>query len=264
MCYDGSVQRKVQALSRRLADALGVWPEVEAVVLGEAAESWVLDPYFAIPLDVYHRGDLPASADRRMRFGSPPAFEAVPGQPVLQDRFLLEELPVQVRYQEIARFEDLLARIEARHWVFHDSGGGLFHRLAHGQLLFHRSPWVEKTRQRLAALPDHFWTVILEGSQRALSYALNDLQAAALREDALFFTLSMTQFLRGLASLLFALNRQFEPSPRQLSRHFTELERLPDGFAGRFESLLRDESNLSRARKCEVAELLARSAVSMI
>ena len=258
------MQRKVQVLSRRLADILGTWAEVEAVLLGEAAESGVLDPYFAISLDVYYRGELPPAGERRARFGSPPAFEAVPGQPALQDRFLLEELPVRARYQEIARFEDLLARIEARHWVFHDSGGGLFHRLAHGQLLYYRSSWAEGTRQRLAALPDHFWTVILEGSQRALSYALNDLQAAAVRDDPLFFALSLSQFLRGLAGLLFALNRRFEPTPRLLARHLATLPRLPDGFAGRFESLLREEAGLTRARKCEVAELLARSVLSMI
>ncbi len=258
------MQRKVEAISRQLAGVLAAWPEVEAVVLGEAAESRVLDPYFAIPLDVYHRGDLSSGGERRVRFGSPAAFETVPEQPMLQDRFFASELPVRVRYQEVGRFEELLARIEARRWVFHDSSPGQFFRLAHGQPLYHRSAWMEECRQRLLGLPDHYWSVLLEGSQRTFSYTLNDLQASALREDPLFFTLSLAQFLRALASYLFALNRRFEPSPRLLAGYLTGLERLPDGFAGRFESLLREEPELDRARKCEIASLLARSALSMV
>jgi hypothetical protein len=258
------MQRKVEAISQQLSGALAAWPEVEAVVLGEAAESRVLDPYFAIPLDVYHRGELPAGAERRARFGSPAAFETVTGQPSLQDRFLLGELPVRVRYQEAGRFEELLGRIEARHWVFHDSSPGLFHRLAHGQPLFVRSAWLQECRKRLLGLPEHYWTTLVEGSQRAFSYALTDMQASALRDDALFFNLSLAQFLRAMGSFLFALNRRFEPGPRLLSRRLAGLERLPDGFAGRFESLLREGPELDRERKCEIAGLLARSALAMV
>jgi len=92
------VQRKVEVISRQLAGVLAAWPEVEAVVPGEAAESRVLGP------------------------------------------------------------------------------------------------------------PDHYWSVLLESSQRAFSYTLNDLQASTLREDP----------------------------------------------------------ELDRARKCEIASLLARSALSMV
>jgi hypothetical protein len=258
------MQRKVQAISQQLAGVLAAWPEVEAVVLGQGAETGVLDPYFAIPLDVYHRGELPAAMDRRARFGSPAAFETVPAQSSLQDRFLLLELPVRVRYQEAARFEELLERIESRHWVFHDSSPGLFYRLTQGQPLYARSPWLEECRRRLLALPDHYWGVLLEGSQRAFSYALTDLKASALRDDGLFFTIALAQFVRALASFLFALNRRFEPGLRLLSRHLALLERIPDGFAGRFESLLREEPELDRERKCEIAGLLARSALAMV
>ncbi len=258
------MQRKVQAISQQLAGVLASWPEVEAVVLGEAAESGVLDPYFAIPLDVYHRGELPAGAERRVRFGSPAAFETVPGQPSLQDLFLLSELPVRVRYQEAERFEDLLERIETRRWVFHDASPGLFYRLAQGQPLHEGSPWLGECRKRLLNLPDHYWTVLLEGSQRAFSYALTDLKASALRDDGLFFTIALAQFVRALTSFLFALNRRFEPGPRLLARHVAGLERMPDGFAGRFESLLREGPQLDRERKCEIAGLLARSALAMV
>jgi hypothetical protein len=127
-----------------------------------------------------------------------------------------------------------------------------------------RSTWLEDCRKRLLGLPDHYWGVLLEGSQRAFSYALTDLKASALRDDALFFTIALTQFVRALASFLFALNRRFEPGPRLMSGHLARLERLPDGFAGRFDSLLREEPDLDRERKCEIAGLLARSALAMV
>jgi hypothetical protein len=243
------MQRKVQAISQQLAGVLTAWPEVEAVVLGETAESGVLDPYFAIALDVYHRGELPAGTERRVRFGSPAVFETVPEQPSLQ---------------EAGRFEELLERIESRQWVFHDSSPGLFHRLAQGQALYVRSPWLEECRRRMLSLPDHYWGVVLEGSQRAFSYALTDLKASALRDDGLFFIIAMARFVRALVSFLFALNRRFEPGLRQLSGQLARLERIPDGFAGRFESLLREEPELDRERKCEIADLLARSALAMV
>ena len=256
------MQRRVQEISQRLADMLAAWPEVEAVVLGEAAGSWILDPYFIIPLDVYHRFELPPGGQRRVLFGSPPAFESLPG--LSQDRFLLSELPVWVRYQEVGRFAELLERIEAQRWVFHDSSPGLFYRLVHGQPLYRRSAWIEDYRERLNRLPDHYWNVLLDGAKRTFAYALTDLQAAAVREDSLFFALSLSRFLRGLASFLFALNHQFEPPARLLARNLPRLARLPDGFAGRFESLLREEPELNRERKCEIAGLLARSVLSMV
>ncbi len=148
--------------------------------------------------------------------------------------------------------------------MFHDSSPGLFYRLAQGQPLYVRSPWLEECRQRLLDLPDHYWSVLLEGSQRAFSYALIDLQASTLREDELFFTIALAQFARALASFLFALNRRFEPGPRLLSRHMASLKRMPDGFAGRFDSLLREGQELDRERKCEIAGLLARSALAMV
>jgi hypothetical protein len=84
-----------------------------------------------------------------------------------------------------------------------------------------------------------------------------------LRGDELGYALFLAQFLRGLSAYLFALNRRFEPHQRLLASELLSLPRLPDGFAGRFESLLREEPELPRERKREVAELLARSVIKM-
>jgi hypothetical protein len=59
------------------------------------------------------------------------------------------------------------------------------------------------------------------------------------------------------------LNRTFEPSDRLIAERVQELPNLPDGFGGRFESMLRDNPELSQERKLEVAELLVKSILPM-
>jgi hypothetical protein len=255
------VQRKVARISEALSRTISGWPQVEAVILGEAAEARLLDPYFTISLDVYFAGALPPSNDRREQYGAPRTFDTVPA--FTEDRFLLEELPVKIRYQETTRIDLLLKRIDDRHWVFHDAGTYLFYRLAYGQALFERSGWVVAIRQRLAGLPEHFWRMLRDGARIAASYYLNDLRAAAYREDPLFSLFSVSRFLQSLCSFLFAVNHSFEPSPRLLREKVAELPRLPDGFHGRFESLLREDPELRPPRKAEIAELLAKSILPM-
>jgi hypothetical protein len=257
------MQRKVQSLSRMLAENLSSWPGVEAVLLAETAEPQALDPYFIVQLEVFHRGLLPGADERRRSFQSPAAFEAVPGLSEPQDRFLSGELPVRIRYQSFEQLEEQLGRIAENRWAPHETGTRLFHRLAKGQVLFERGPWLGELRQRISRLPNGFWMKLQDQARSATSYALHDLQAAVLRGDALGYALFLAQFLRSLAAFLFAFNHCFEPPPRLLADELLRLPRLPDGFAGRFESLLRDEPELPRERKREVAELLARGVISM-
>ena len=263
MCYDSLVQRKVQSLSRQLAENLSSWPGVEAVLLAETAEPPVLDPYFILQLQVLHRGVLPGAEERRRRFESPTGFEAIAALSEPQDRFLSEMLPVRVRYQEVQQLEGQLARIDSNRWTPHEEGTRPFRRLVKGQVLFERGPWLGEVRQRLGRLPDSFWARLKDQALSATSYALHDLQASVLRGDDLGYALFLAQFLRGLSAFLFALNSRFEPPQRLLASELLSLPRLPDGFAGRFESLLREEPELPRERKREVAELLARSVIKM-
>lgn len=255
------MQRKVQKIAGELAAALSAWPGVEGVILGEAAEAAVLDPYFTISLDVYHSGALPVPAERRRACGNPSPFDSL--APLGEDRFLREDLPVKVRYQETSSYRLMLQRIEERQWVFHDAGTYPLYRMVNGQLLYQRSAWVDEARARLAAPPEHFWQVIMDSTRLAVAYHLNDLRAAVFREDPLFTAFSLSQFLRSLCGFLFAANRAFEPSARLLGEKVRSLSRLPDGFAGRFESLLRDDPLLPPQRKCEIAELLAKSILPM-
>jgi hypothetical protein len=255
------MQRKVGKIAGELAQALAAWPGVEAVMLGEAAEARLLDPYFTISVDVYYAGELPPAAERRRAFGNPTAFDSM--APLGEDRFLREDLPVKIRYLETSSYALMLQRIEDRQWVFHDAGTYPFYRMMNGQLLNERSSWVEQVRTRLVALPEHFWQVVMDSTRLAVAYHLNDLRAAVFRADRLFTAFSLSQFLGSLCSFLFAANRTFEPSARLLGEKVRALPRLPDGFAGRFESLLRDDPELPPERKCEIAELLAKSILPM-
>lgn len=255
------MQRKVGKIAEELAQTLAAWPVVEAAVLGEAAEARLLDPYFTISVDVYHDGKLPSTSERRRSYGNPAAFDSM--APLGEDRFLREDLPVKIRYLETASYTLMLQRIEGRQWVFHDAGTYPFYRTVHGQLLYGRSGWVEQVRARLAALPEHFWQVVTDSTRQAVAYHLNDLRAAVYRADRLFAAFSLSQFLRSLCSFLFAVNRTFEPSARLLGEKVRALPRLPDGFAGRFESLLRDDPEMTPERKREIAELLAKSILPM-
>ncbi len=256
-----SLQRKVQRLSEELTELIRQWLGVTAIVLGEAAEIETLDPYFSITLDVYFTGNLPPANDRRSRFGNPTAFEAAPVFP--EDRFLREDLPVRIRYHETGRFELILKRIKEGSWVSHASGTRPLYRLAHGQVLVQTTPWLDTIKKQLQALPERFWTQVQQSGRSNIGYYLNDLRAAVHRGDALFYTLSLAAFLREVCSFLFAFNRVFEPSGRMLFERVRALPQLPDGFHGRFESLLRDDPELPPERKGEIAGLLGRSLIAM-
>ena len=255
------MQGKVARISEAITETLSRWESVEAVVLGESAEIKLLDPYFTISLDAYYTASLPPRNDRREQLGGPRSFDTVPG--FTEDRFLLEELPVRIRYQETTRIELLLKRIAEGEWIFHESGTHPFYRLAYGQVLLQRSDWLETIRGRLTALPDHYWQMLRDGARIATSYYLNDLRAATYRADTLFVLFSMSRFLQNLCSFLFAVNHSFEPSPRMMMEKVMDLSRLPDGFRGRFESLLREGPDLQPDRKAEIAELLTKSILSM-
>jgi hypothetical protein len=261
LCYDGEVQRKVGRVSEQLNQIISAWSGIEAIVLGEAAEAGILDPYFTISLDVYHNSGLPQPAERKVLFGDPTAFDTVPG--FTEDRFLLEELPVKIRYQSTERVDFMLQRIAGKEWIFHDTSTYLFYRLLHGQVLHQKTPWLDRTRDKLADVADHFWQMVKDGARIAAAYHLNDLRAAVYRGDRLFYAFSQSHLLRSLCSFLFALNRTFEPSDRLIAERVVELSVLPDGFGGRFESMLRDNPELSPERKLEVAELLVKSILPM-
>lgn len=255
------MKRKVERISADLSQRLATLEGIEAITLAEAPSEEATDPYFLISLDVYHRGALPDSESRQRLFFDAGAFET--SSVAAKDRFLIEGTPVRVEYKDVSRIEGILGKIERNLWVFRQTGTYMFYRLENGIILFKRSLWIEFVREELKALPDSFWELLRRASQATMEHYLSDLTAAVARGDPFFYVISHAGFVKSACSMLFVLNRRFEPSGRALAQHILELPRLPEHFKGSFDSLLREDPELTPARKREVAELLARSLIAM-
>lgn len=259
------MRRKVERIAEALSDAISAWATVECVSLCEQSEGDVLDPYFALVLDVYHRGDIPGIDTRRTAFsgiaGDPGAFESSSSQP--KDRFFIEGLPVRVEYKSIARFEEFLSREADLVWILKDAGTYAFYRIAHSKDLFSRSGWIDGMKRRILDLPESFWNALGESCRAKMEHYLADLGAAALQDDGFFYLLSAAGFARYCSAVLFAANHAFEPSHRMIEKRLSSLAKLPDDFRGRWETFMRSDIELSREQKYKVAELLAKSLVAL-
>lgn len=255
------MRRKVERLADTLVSAIKGWDGVEAVVLGEASEQEILDPYFALVVDVYYKGDIPASQERCAAFGDPGAFETADSQK--KDRFFLEELPVRVEYKSLDFLEDILRRKYDLLWVFKGSGTYMFYRLERGKVLYDKSGWIEDVRRRIREFPDTFWQGLRATFQSKMEHYLSDLGAAALREDGFFYTISLGGFMKYAAAALFMINHRFEPSHRSIAEQLRDLPLLPEDFWGRWESLLRVDGEMSPSRKFQIAQLLTLSIFSL-
>jgi hypothetical protein len=259
------MRRKVERLADGLAAVLSSWPMVECVMLGEHSEEDVLDPYFAIVVDVYHREAVPPSRERQAAFaaklGDPGAFESSALNP--KDRFFLEGLPVHVEYKSSASIDEFLGRGLDLVWILKNSGTYMFYRLQKSRVLFQRKDWIDVVRRRIADLSPDYWGALREAFVEKMDHYLADLGAAAIRDDGFFYLESSAGFARSAAAALFMINRRFEPSLRAFESQLERLPRLPDDFTGRWETLLRSDLDISRSQKYEVAQLLARSIIQL-
>jgi len=255
------MKRKVHAIAATLAERLSQWDGVEAVLLGEAADIEVYDPYFTIDLDVYFGGTLPGLDVRSCLMQGMEAFETSPVSFV--DRFLLDGLPVSIHYMRTGDVDAMLLRIAEKTWVFHEPGTNMLSRIERGEVLFSRVGWIDESRAALAHVPEEFWWQARLRAFSSAERALADMGAASFRSDDLFFLLSTARLLRSVASFLFAVNRRFEPAGRMLAERIAELPVLPGEFLGRLEGLLGSSGGLSRDARREIAEILVRSLMPM-
>ena len=251
------MRRKVERVTNLLINAINKWEGVETVVLGEASEQEILDPYFALVVDVYYKGDIPEAAERRAAYGDPGAFETSEVQK--KDRFFLEELPIRIEYKILDSVEEILQRKYDLLWVFKGSGTYMFYRMEHGTILLDRSGWIGSVRKRIQEFPDSFWKGLRATFQSKMEHYLSDLGAAALREDGFFCLISLGGFMKYAAAALFMANHRFEPSHRSIAGQLGELELLPEDFWGRWETLLRSDGEFSPSQKFQIAQYLALS-----
>jgi hypothetical protein len=256
---------KTKVLADRFASLFAQWPGVECVSLNEAALPDTLDPYFALILDIYHTAPIPGGEERRALYGEDAvAFEtSVEGS---KDRFLMGGLPVRLEFKAAQKIEELVAIADTRLdslWLIKDSGTYGFYRLAHGELLFSRSCWINSLRERLQNLPGEFWLQMRAAHESKMEHFLSDLGAAFMQEDDFYYLISAAGFIKTACLTLFCVNRRFEPSHRAYYRQVLELPALPESFRAQMENFLRIGPEMTRERKYSLAQLIARGVIAL-
>jgi hypothetical protein len=251
------MNRKVEAVARRVTDTVKNWAAVDTIALGDTIGDDPYDPYFFLSLDVYHLDHLPTVEQRIADLSYGGAFESSTANK--KDRFFVDDVPVRLEYHNMARFEQLISGKEGLPALLRESGTYGFFRVMNAEILVKKTEWIYGIRKTLENLSPSFWNLARMSFQARMEHYLSDMGAAEMREDALFFLISSSGFVRSLCSVLFAINRQFEPSARLLGSRVPSLAVLPESFGARLETLLRTDADQTPARKRGVAELLAKS-----
>lgn len=252
---------KVARLANKLTQVVSSWPGVECIVSGEASNTEVYDPYFALVLDVYCNGAIPESSKRQTIFDNPGAFETSRGGE--KDRFFLDGLPIRLEYKRTRTIEDLISSSFETMRLFGETGTYVIYRFVNGKTLYSRSNWLESRRIAIAESPADFWESLLESYQQKMEHSLSDLGGAALKEDRFFYIVSLAGFMRSCVSAIFAINRQWEPSERQMTDAVLSLPILPDDFKGRWSTLLRGDGYTDPAKCFQIAQLILKSVYAL-
>lgn len=265
------MKRKVERLASSITEAVSTWDSVECVTLGEHAESDILDPYFALVIDVYLRGSPPTAEERQAAFaeslGQPGAFESAVSRS--KDRFFIDEIPVRVEYKNVDMLDDAIARSKGPDaefvWVLKNSGTYMFYRLQYSKVLYKKSDWIDGARREIAELSPGFWEGLREACQSKMEHYLSDLGAASCSDDGYFYSVSLAGFVRYTAASLFMANKRLEPSHRDISEKLRSLPSLPPDFLERWDGLIKPglqpgiDQNAMRTYK--LAELIALSVI---
>ena len=253
------MKRKVERISSSISEILKNIPGVDSILLNESTEIDIINPYFFLSIDVYYTGAFPAAPERQKLFEDAGAFES--SHINMKDRFFIEDLPIRIEYKNKERIDSIMNDKEGSMWAFHENGTYMFYRLQNGIIMYQSSNWISKIRAKLINLPEIFWGAIRDSSLRSLEHFLVDLSSASINNDNLFYIVSLSGYIKSLCSFMFAVNRKFEPSRRRLSDQILQLDKLPENFIGRFDSLIGENPEFPPSRKREVAKLLTKSLI---
>jgi len=254
---------KTKVLVERFAGILSAWPGVECVALNEAALPDILDPYFALILDVFFSSPIPGAGQRCEMFGSDVAAFESSGE---KDRFLLGDVPVRLEYKSTAKVEELVSIADEQPgslWLIKHSGTYGFYRLASGDTVLSRSGWIDGIRKRLERLPDAFWDEMRSSAQSKMEHFLSDLGAASFQGDEFHYLVASAGFIKTACLALFCANRRFEPSHRAYYRQALELPILPERFPAQLENFFSAGPGSSMDRRFSLAKLMARGIVGL-
>jgi hypothetical protein len=259
------MKHKTRVLTTRFTELLSQWPEVECISLNEAADISLLDPYFALILDVYYTGTIPAPQERSRLYGTDVAAFETSGNGS-KDRFLIGDLPLRFEFKSLEKIEELVSIADTKQeslWLIKDSGTYAYYRLANGEVLFSRSGWIDETRKRLASLDGTFWKQMRTLSQSKMEHLLSDLGAALINNDDFHYLVSSALFIKTACLALFCINRCFEPSHRAYAKKVLGLPVLPESYRAQFETFIYGGADLTMERKYSLAQLIAKGIVSL-
>jgi hypothetical protein len=256
------MRKKVERIAYDMAQRLAACPETECVTIGPAAEIDVLDPYFSLVLDAFWKGAPPNEETRRKIYANSETLEL--DTSAVKDRLIIDDIPVHIDYKSVENTSDFFRGDESIFRVLQEAGTHRLYRLKNNHVLFDRSGWIGEVRAKLDRIPGPFWEDIVSAFARKLEHTLSDFGATVLRQDDYFYTVTLGNFSRFVVSFLFAVNREFEPAHRFVSERILKLPILPEDFAGRWETLLRYETELTPSRKYEIAKLIAKSCMDLL
>ena len=250
---------KTKMLVDRFTGIISQWPGVECITLNEAALADVLDPYFALILDVFFSAPIPDVLERCRLYGNDVAAFESSGQNE-KDRFLVGDIPVRLEYKFTGKVEDLVSFTDAKVdslWMTKDSGTYGYYRLYNGEIIFSRGKWIHNIRKRLENPGELFWTEMRISVQSKMEHFLSDLGAASFIGDEFHYLLASAGFIKTACLTLFCINRRFEPSHRAYFTQVKELPILPDSFVETFENFLRSEPEDSMEKRFRLAQVIA-------
>lgn len=254
------MKQKAREAVEQLRSALESWQEITAVGLHAYGDD-LYDPYFALSLDVYTKTPVREPSAREPAFGNAGAFES--SLLTHKDRFLLNQIPVRLEYKLTDRFDGLVAAAMNGDCHLRDARTYAFRRVVDAEPIISRGTWFTTMRASLTRLPDRFWTELRASQSATAEHLYADVSAAAMRDDAFYYTMASGRFVVGLCALLFTINRQFEPSPRRFRGEVLDLPTLPDSFPANLENFVRQDSGLSMSQRAELAELMVTSVLSL-
>lgn len=252
---------KVESLTNFLKETISGWKDVECITSDPRSEAFAFDPYFALVIDVYHKGPIPAIESRRASFGDPGAFETAASG--TKDRFFLEEIPIRVEYKDVRSMEMLVHEPIQHLRLLKNSGTYPFYRLEQNRVIFDASGWVDRMRSALTTFPEAAWQALYESFASKMEHYLSDMGAASFSDDKYFLLLSESGFLRYAAASILMINRKFEPSHRDIEEALRASGRLPEGFWASWNTLLQKEREVPAQKRFEIARLLAGAIFSL-
>ena len=252
---------KVKKIVKEIAEGLNNIPCVEMVSMVNS-ELDIYDPYFSIQIDVFCTDVFPTVEDRLNVFSDGWIFETHLSSVI--DNFLVGDLPVQINYSFTSTIDNLLKEWEEEDWIYNPGETYILYRLSNSELFFNRTGWAPKIRQQLEDLPAIFWSMLQISLLAQLDHCFGNMKAAELKEDELFFSVTLIAFLECYTAMMFAINEEFEPDIKHRFSDVQELEIIPEHFKTEYLGLFSVNQGYTMSRKLEVSKILLQTIAPMV